>query len=235
MSRISARIPNELHKKIKKEAENTEKNQSQIIREKLREGFETKNGGNEKLRKRMNELESTVKDLKSRLDDQNDETKEVSESNLENPSLDMTDKKIIQYVSQGSYSLSELSDLVGVSQNTVYRRINKLKEKNVLKEGYMAIPNYKKIGLSFVLTGMNVKPEDKEKAIKLLKEKNQVKFLWETLGDHDIVADLLCSGSEKVEDIRKLRKELEEEGIEIRDFDVSESSTSEKIDLKPTF
>lgn len=233
MSRISARIPDELQQKIKNEAKKTGKNKSQVIREKIRKAFNIKNEDKE-VYKRIEKLEETVETLKKQMKHQKNLENEEKAS-IEAPTLDETDKEIIKYACQGTYSLSELSELIGVSENTIYRRINDLKEKNVLKEGYMALPNYKKMGLSFVLTGINVDPEDKEKAIEFLKQKEQVKFLWETLGDHDIVADLLCPGSKKVESVRKLRKDLEKEGIKVQNLDVSESSTSEKIDLKPTF
>lgn len=147
--------------------------------------------------------------------------------------LDETDKKIIHYLCQGPYSHSELAEKIGVSRNTIYRRINKLREKGVLKKQIMAIPDFEKIGFSSIIIGINVGLGDLEKTIQFLKKLSQVKFLWKTYGEYEIVSVLMCDKRDVGSCINNLKESLEKLDIEIQNLDASPSISWERVVLTP--
>ena len=147
--------------------------------------------------------------------------------------LDETDKKIIQHVCEGTYSHSELAKLAGVSRNTVYRRLDKLEEEGVLKKRVMAIPNFEKIGFSSIIIGINVGIGDLEKTIRFLKKLGQVKFLWKTYGEYELVAVLMCDERNVGTCINNLKESLQDLNVEISEFVAAPSISWEKVEFAP--
>ena len=62
---------------------------------------------------------------------------------------------------------------------------------------------------------------------------HQVKFLWRTYGEHDIVLTILCDKDDVGTCIYNLREALEKRNISINKFDVSVSIFWEKMHLVP--
>ncbi len=147
--------------------------------------------------------------------------------------LDEVDKKIIKYVCSGVYSHSELADKVGVSRNTVYRRLKDLKEKGVIKEMGMAIPDFEKIGFSSVIVGLNVKNDSVDEVIDFLKKQGNIKFLWKTYANFEIVAVLMCDKRNVGVCINGLKTALQDLDAEVDNFSASPSISWEKIDFSP--
>lgn len=147
--------------------------------------------------------------------------------------LDETDRKIIQHVCNGTYSHSELAENLGVSRNTVYRRLKDLEEKGMLKERVMAIPDFDKIGYSSIIIGLNVGLGDMEKTVNFLKDLEQVKFLWKTYGQYEIVSVLMCDKRNVGTCINNLKEALERLEVEIDEFNAAPSISWEKVELSP--
>ncbi len=231
MPQISAKIPEEIHQKIIQKTKNTEKSKSQIIRNTLRQGLKKQEQNQiKKMNKKIEKLEQKIKNLKTKKT-RKKETKTTS--NIELKDLDKIDKKIIQYTCEGFYSHSELSDKIGVSRTTIYRRINELKEKKILKEGSMAKPNYNKIKLSLITLGLNVPTKHQEKTLKYLEQKEKVKLLWESFGKHNIKAIIQSEDNEKVKHTRKIKQNLKKQNIKIDNIEISHGDTPRKINLTP--
>lgn len=147
--------------------------------------------------------------------------------------LDETDKKIIHNVCNGTYSHSELADLLGVSRNTIYRRLSNLEEEGFLKKRVMAIPDFEKIGFSSIIIGINVGLGSLKKTVRFLKKLEQVKFLWKTYGEYEIVAVLMCDRKNVGDCINNLKEALEKLEVEINELDAAPSVSWEKVEFTP--
>lgn len=147
--------------------------------------------------------------------------------------MDETDKKIVRHVCNGTYSYSELADLTGVSRNTVYRRLKKLEEDGVIKKRVMAIPDFERIGFSSIIIGINVGVGNLERTVKYLKKLDQVKFLWKTYGEYEVVAVLMCDKENVGICINNLKEALEDLEVEIEKFTAAPSISWEKIEFAP--
>ncbi len=147
--------------------------------------------------------------------------------------LDEVDKKIIEFVCDGVYSHSELADMVGVSRNTVYRRLKDLEDRGIIKKKGMAVPDFEKIGFSSVIIGINVRNSNLDELIDYLKDQNNIKFLWKTYADFEVVAVLMCDKENVGACINSLKNALSKLDIKVEDFSASPSISWEKIDFSP--
>lgn len=147
--------------------------------------------------------------------------------------MDETDKKIVQHVCRGTYSYSELSEIIGVSRNTIYRRLSKLEDNGVIKKRVMAIPDFEKIGFSSIIVCLKVGLGDLEKTVDFLKGLDQVKFLWKTYGEYEIVAVLMCDNRNVGTCINNLKEALEKLEVEVNEFNAAPSISWEKVELAP--
>ena len=148
--------------------------------------------------------------------------------------LDDIDFKILQLISKGANSYSDISDKMEVSRSTVYRRIRQLEEKDILKNRLVAIPNFQKLGFSAMAVGITVDIEDIEKAIKYLKNDSRFKVVLRTYGEHDIFAFFLTADpKDKTTPIKiqKIQKKMKNKNIRIESMDTLEVIEWEKIDL----
>jgi len=141
--------------------------------------------------------------------------------------------KILRYLCRGIYSYNELAKLCGVGRNTIYRRIDKLEKTGIIRRRITAIPNFEKLNFSAVIIGLNLSPKDMDKTISFLNAQHQVKFLWRTYGEHDIILTILCDKDDVGKCIYNLREALEKLNIQLKKFDISVSVIWEKMRLVP--
>ncbi len=148
--------------------------------------------------------------------------------------LDEVDIEIMNHICEGASSFSEIGEKCDISHNTVSRRINKMEEKGYLEKEMMAVPSFEKLGYSALIAGISIGlGEDVEKAVNILESYSQVKFLWKTFGDHDIIAVLMCDRENIGDCVESFRKELIDGGIELEGLEISTSISWEKLKLTP--
>lgn len=113
-------------------------------------------------------------------------------------SLDEKDKKILEILSENARATySEIARAIGVSDVAVIKKIKKLEQLGVIKK-YTVVLDPRKLGFNAVsITGVDVEPEHLFNVLSHLKDKEYVKFLALTSGDHSIlVAVWAASGDE---------------------------------------
>lgn len=147
--------------------------------------------------------------------------------------LDELDKKIVHYLCSGVHSYTELGRLCGVGRNTVYRRVDRLEKRGVIKKVVSAVPDFDKLNFSAVHIGLNIRQIETDKAVDILKRIPRVKLLWKTYGTHTVTMVVLCDKGKVGECVFNLRMSLEREGIDAHEIDVSTSFSWEKVDLSP--
>ena len=120
--------------------------------------------------------------------------------------LDEKDLRIVQILlERGRASYTDIARELGVSDVAVIKRIRKLEQTGVIK-GYRAVVDPKKLGYSAVsITGIDVEPEHLFTVINTLKNKEYVKYLALTTGDHSVMMVIWArNGSE----LGKIHKEI---------------------------
>ncbi len=105
--------------------------------------------------------------------------------------LDEKDMKIIEILmGNARASYSEIAKALGVSDVAVIKRVRKLEQQGIIKK-YTILVDPKKLGYEAVsITGVDVDPEYLFKTVSILKEKDYVKYLALTSGDHQIIATI---------------------------------------------
>ena len=147
--------------------------------------------------------------------------------------VDERDKQILHYACRGENSYQDIGKQVGISRKTVSRRIQKLKEDGIIEKKNITLPNFEKLGYSAIVVGMNVGIDNLDKSVNILKNIPNIKLLWKTYGEYDIVAVLLCEKKDTGDCIAELKELLADKDIELREINVSPSSSWEKMDLTP--
>ncbi len=112
--------------------------------------------------------------------------------------IDEKDLKIIKLLQENSrIPYTELAKKVGISDVAVIKRIKKLEKQGVIKK-YTIVIDPKKLGYNSVsIVGINVEPEYLFPVISHLKEKDYVKYLALSSGDHTLMAIIWArNGSE---------------------------------------
>lgn len=102
----------------------------------------------------------------------------------------------------------DLAKLVSLTDVAIIKRIKRLEREGVIKK-YTTIVNAAALGYSKIsFTGINVKPERLFDIVKVLKDKEYVKYLALTSGDHDILAVIWSKSANELEmihdEIRRL-------------------------------
>lgn len=115
------------------------------------------------------------------------------------PALDDKDLKIIDLLSANSrMSYIELARRLGISDVAVIKRIRKLEQQGVIRR-YTIVVDPKKLGYNAVsMTGVDTEPESLFKVLSYLKDKEYVKYLALTSGDHQILAVIWARNSEEL-------------------------------------
>jgi DNA-binding Lrp family transcriptional regulator len=145
--------------------------------------------------------------------------------------LDELDKQILNYLSNGVYSYDDLAKSLNVTRGTIYRRMAKLEEEQIIKKKIIAIPNYAKLGVSAIFLGVDCNYEDIDRLLKKLETIPRVKGLWRAYGSHQIVAQLFCQTGCEGNAISEFHRALEEGYIKI--VDLSIGFEWKKFNLEP--
>lgn len=101
--------------------------------------------------------------------------------------LDEIDLKIIKELTENARKpFRQIALKLGLSDVAVIKRVRKLEAQGVIRR-YVPIVNPASLGYNKVsYTGVNVKPEKLFEVVSKLKEKEYVKYLAITSGDHEI-------------------------------------------------
>ncbi|WP_440059458.1 Lrp/AsnC family transcriptional regulator [Thermogladius sp. 4427co] len=113
--------------------------------------------------------------------------------------IDDIDVRIInELVKNSRIPYSEIAKTVGLSDVAVLKRVKKLEQEGVIKK-YTIIVDPLKLGYTKIsLTGINVAPEKLFSVAEELKNKDYVKMLIVTSGDHDLIALIFAKSSEEL-------------------------------------
>jgi DNA-binding Lrp family transcriptional regulator len=145
--------------------------------------------------------------------------------------FDELDKKIIQHLSVGTSSYEELAHQCNVTRNTVYRRISLLQEKGVIKNTLQCIVNLEQMNITAINIGAKMLQLNQDKAVKQLSNNKNVKLLWRTYGDHNLMLVAFASKGCEGQTIQELKTVLEDLGAE--HLCVSVGYCWEKTDFSP--
>ena len=101
--------------------------------------------------------------------------------------LDEIDERIVEaFRSNGRLSNSEAARVVGVSEATVRRRVERLVDRQILK--FAALTDPRMLGLKVeALIGLNVEPGSLESVGRALAKMEEVRFLGLAMGALDIL------------------------------------------------
>jgi DNA-binding Lrp family transcriptional regulator len=122
--------------------------------------------------------------------------------------LDELDKRILHELCSGTYSYEDLARACGVTRGTVYRRIENLEKMHVIAKKIMAIPDFERLNLSAICIGVDISYEFTEKAVEAIKALPDVKFLWRTYGEHQIIVVIVCEKGCEGRTITNLQKTI---------------------------
>ncbi|WP_290596891.1 MULTISPECIES: Lrp/AsnC family transcriptional regulator [unclassified Archaeoglobus] len=125
--------------------------------------------------------------------------------------MDEKDLKIIQMlVENARIPKTKIAKMLDVTEAAVRKRISNLEKREEIL-GYRAIVNYKKVGISASLTGVDVEPDKLWSVVEELKNLEEVKSLWLTTGDHTIMAEIIAKS---VRELSELHEKIERiEGV----------------------
>lgn len=116
--------------------------------------------------------------------------------------LDEKDKKILKLLSENArISYREISRNIQISDVAVIKRIKKLEKLGVIKK-YTIIIDPKKLGYNSVsITGIDIEPEHIFDVLSFLKNRDYVKYLALTAGDHSIVTIIWAKDRDELTNI----------------------------------
>lgn len=148
--------------------------------------------------------------------------------------IDNLDKKILQNLTAGVSSYQQLAKMCNITRNTLYRRIASLENRGIIKEPIGCIVNPDRLGIMPVIVGIvgiRASEADQEKILSSLSRIDEVRFLWQTYGDQDLVLVSFCQRGKEGEAIKKIRTVLD--GLKFSQICVSIGFAWYKIDLSP--
>ncbi len=145
--------------------------------------------------------------------------------------MDELDKKILRRLCAGIGSYEELAKVCDVTRNTVYRRIAALERDGIIKSTLRCLVNFDQLGIFTVIVGAKVSVSEQDKAFNLLASDGNVRFLWRTFGEHNVVLVAFCQKGEEGELIQKMRFIFE--SVKAADITVSTGFVWKKMELSP--
>ena len=145
--------------------------------------------------------------------------------------LDDLDRKIIQYLSAGTSSYQELARTCNVTRNTIYRRIAALEKEGTIKNTLHCIVNLEQMDLVPVSIGVRIHQSNQDKAINLLTTNGNVRFLWRTYGEYNLILVAFCPKGKEGEVIQEIEAALE--ALKAEHICVSVGYVWEKMSYSP--
>lgn len=122
--------------------------------------------------------------------------------------IDEYDEKILNILLENSrMSFTEIGKILNLSEGSIRKRIKKLINLNIIKK-FTVIIDYKKIGKIESFTGINVSPESMLKVIEELKKIENIKRIYLTSGDHNLIVDIVVDSFNELEKIHKKIEEI---------------------------
>ncbi len=124
--------------------------------------------------------------------------------------LDEKDLKIVEILKRNARAtFTEIAKEIGLSDVAVLKRVKNLEQKGIIKRYTIKLDN-KKLGYTAIsLTGLDVEPERLFDVINYLKDKDYVRYLALTSGDHTIMTVIWAEDSEELSDIHKKLSSLD--------------------------
>ncbi len=120
--------------------------------------------------------------------------------------IDERDRAILRELSRNArISYSELARRLGISDVAVLKRVRRLEQMGVIR-GYTVRIDPEALGYRAVsYTGIDVEPERLLEVAEVLRQKEYVKSLVLTTGDHDLIAVIWARDSEE---LRRIHEEI---------------------------
>jgi len=123
--------------------------------------------------------------------------------------VDEKDLKIIEIlVENARMPKTKIAKMLNVTEAAVRKRISNLERRGEIL-GYRAVINYKKIGISASLTGVDVEPDKLWLVVEEMKNLEEVKSLWLTTGDHTIMAEIIAKSVNDLSEIHERIAKME--------------------------
>lgn len=124
-----------------------------------------------------------------------------------NTTIDEKDIKILEKLAENArITYTDLAKIVELSDVAVIKRVKKLEEKIIKR--YTIIIDPRELGYKVVsFTGIDVDPEKIFEVLETLKNKEYLKGLWLTTGDHQLLTLILAKNEEEA---AKIHKEIAE-------------------------
>ncbi len=118
--------------------------------------------------------------------------------------IDEKDRIIIDALIKNARTpLGEIANMLKISDVAVSKRIKKLEENGIIK-GYTAIVDPTKIGYpSTAIVGIDVEPEKLLETIKILQEKDYVRYLALSTGDHMLIMQIWSKSNQDLTNVLK--------------------------------
>lgn len=118
--------------------------------------------------------------------------------------IDSKDRIIIETLMKNARTpLAEIASMLKISDVAVSKRIKKLEENGIIK-GYTAIVDPTKLGyLSIAVIGIDVEPEKLLEAVTILRQKDYVRYLALSTGDHMLILQVWSKNNQDLTNILK--------------------------------
>jgi len=122
--------------------------------------------------------------------------------------MDEVDKAIIEYlINNARVSYVELAKRLNLSEAAIRKRIKKLEKSIIFKYTIFINPKGSDFFVSF--TGIDVEPESLMEIIEKLKDFNEIKSIFLTSGDHNLLVEIISESLEKLKEVHKKISEIE--------------------------
>lgn len=122
--------------------------------------------------------------------------------------MDSKDLRILELLSENArISKLRIAEELGVTEAAVRKRIRRLEEEGVIL-GYRTIINYRKLGMAYSITGVEVEPDAILDVIRALRSMGSVRSIFLTSGDHDLVVEVVAKNMGELEKIHEKMKNI---------------------------